>query len=92
MQQHPTKAVREPCDFCSGSHDEMECFRNQIDEEKLFEALYEITSEYREQKEVYPSPTEIIQAYFDQDLKSREIESVMEIAEDAITDAKRDRR
>lgn len=89
--QHPTKAVREPCDFCNGDHDEMECFRNQIDEEIVFESLYEIASEYRERKEVYPTPTEIIEAYFDKDLKSREIESVMQIAEDAITDAKRDR-
>lgn len=90
MQVNPTQAIREPCEFCGEQHDEMECFRNEVNEERMFDQCYEIASETRERKEVWSSPDELVEAYFDHDLKPQEIQSVRDIAKKALIDAKRD--
>jgi len=90
MQQNPTKAVREACEFCGAQHDEMECFRNGVDEDKLFEACYDAANEVKDKTGEYPRPEMLLEQYFGRELKNRELESVMKIAEDALIDAKRD--
>lgn len=90
MYEDGTSTIREPCTHCNSNHDPVECVRPQHDETDLFDACYEYATYRIDNGDPVPTPRETLEAVLDRKVDEIEVESLGDIAEDALVDAERD--
>jgi len=91
MYENATRAMREPCRHCGQDHDEMQCAKPQHNETELFDAVYDYSTYHMDEHEETPSTRQALEQVLNREISDVEHESLKEIAQEAITDAQRDR-